>query len=153
MVEHLELALALVELRVVSLLQRDPRVGLVHGHRELVPDALHRQVLSDGLELLAAVLVVLVPHPRLPHQADGLGQHRHRPHLAGVRRLRQPEVGLLYLLTRAHHVQTLPVHVGVLLKVLVYELIIEAAQEIQRFLPLLCVRVSEPVRPLHLHLI
>ena len=57
----------LVELCIISLLQRYPGVGLVHCHCEAVPHSLHRQVLSDGLELLAAVAVVLPLHPGTSH--------------------------------------------------------------------------------------
>mmetsp|Transcript_30272 Transcript_30272/g.96564 ORF Transcript_30272/g.96564 Transcript_30272/m.96564 type:complete len:316 (-) Transcript_30272:31-978(-) len=57
-VEVLELRLALVVLVEVAALQRPARVRLVDLRREAVSDALHLQVLPDGLGLRAEVGVV-----------------------------------------------------------------------------------------------
>lgn len=45
-IQHLELSLTLVELLMVAFLQSNACMSLVHGHRQLVPDALYLHTAS-----------------------------------------------------------------------------------------------------------
>lgn len=59
--QHPQLRGALVVFVQVGALESDPRVRLVHRHRQVVVDVLHDEVLPDRLELV----------PRVPAEAAG----------------------------------------------------------------------------------
>mmetsp|Transcript_3348 Transcript_3348/g.7311 ORF Transcript_3348/g.7311 Transcript_3348/m.7311 type:complete len:246 (-) Transcript_3348:766-1503(-) len=101
LIQLLEHSMALPELSCVPHLQSHTPVSLVCIHRQDVSHMLHCQVLADGLELLAGVLVVLGLDPLGLHQAQSQLQDVRGPHCGGHGQAGQPQVFFLKALTGA----------------------------------------------------
>mmetsp|Transcript_25370 Transcript_25370/g.59199 ORF Transcript_25370/g.59199 Transcript_25370/m.59199 type:complete len:292 (+) Transcript_25370:992-1867(+) len=104
-----ELRLALLELSLVSVLEADACMHLVHLDSELIADALHGEVLPDRLHLLPQVdvlclLALLSKGLDLPLDVlDRATEHVLRAHRPRVRRRREAQILLLKLLASARH--------------------------------------------------
>lgn len=73
-VERAKLGLALIILTKIPFLQGDPGMDFVNGDSELILDALHREILSHGFELIAYVRIVPLLLPLLLQQIQRLSQ-------------------------------------------------------------------------------